>query len=177
MCESNRRDESRFSHAYLRRLRSDVLFDCLGQPLEYKHRFRRSTAERAVVMFEGGRRDNFNSYFFETFGQAKRKSVCACETQTDASLSQALHLINGKTIDDAFSRSHVLIPRLMSEHATPESLNRALYIRILTRKPSPEELKKILALDAQSQDQTVQRKFYSSVTWALVNSNEFLFNH
>ena len=56
-------------------------------------------------------------------------------------------------------------------------LIRALYIRILTRQPSPDELKKILSLDPQSQDQTVQRKFYSSVAWALVNSNEFLFNH
>ena len=175
--ESNRRDESRFSHAYLRRLRSDVLFDCLGQALEYKHPFRRSTAERAVVMFEGGRRDNFNSYFFETFGQAKRESVCTCETQTDASLSQALHLINGKTIDDAFSRSPVLIPRLMSEYATPEPLIRALYIRILTRQPSPDELKKILPLAPQSSDRKVQQKFYSSVAWALANSNEFLFNH
>ena len=51
---------------------------------------------------------------------------------------QALHLSNGKTIDDAFSRSPVLIPRLMSEQATREPLIRVLYIRILTRQPSPD---------------------------------------
>ncbi len=175
--DSNRRDDSRFSHAYLRRLRSDVLFDCLCQALEYKHRFRRSTAERAVVMFEGGRRDNYNAYFFKTFGQAKRESVCTCETQTDASLSQTLHLINGRTIDETFQRNPVLIPRLMKEHADSRSLIETLYIRILSRRPGSDETQKMLALDPKSPDQKTQQKFYSSVAWALVNSNEFLFNH
>ena len=98
-----------------------MLFDCLGQALDYQHRFRRSTAERAVVMFEGGRRDDFNGYFFDTFGQAARESVCTCENQTDANLSQALHLMNGKTISDTFSRNPNLIPRLMKEHVREQN--------------------------------------------------------
>lgn len=175
--KSNIRDESRFSHAYLKRLRSDVLFDCLGQALEYKHPFRRSTAKRAVVMFEGGRYDNFNSYFFSTFGHAKRESVCTCETQTDASLSQALRLINGGTIDSTFQRSPVLIPRLMKEIADAEPIVRALYVRILTRHPNRDELQAMLDLDPGSPAQKSQQKFYFSVAWALVNWNEFLFNH
>ena len=175
--DSNRRDDSRFSHAYLRRLRADVLFDCLSQALEYKHRFRRSTAERAVVMFEGGRRDNYNSYFFSTFGQARRESVCTCETQTDASLSQALHLINGRTIDDTFQRSPVLIPRLMKQYDEPADLITALYVRVLSRQPNKAELDDMLKLWPGNDDQRTAQKFYSSVAWALVNSNEFIFNH
>lgn len=175
--DSNLGDKSRFSHAYLRRLRSDVLFDCLSQALEYKHPFRRSTAQRAVVMFEGGRHDNFNSYFFSTFGQAKRESVCTCETQTDASLSQALHLINGGTIDSTFQRNPVLIPRLMNEHGDSAAIIEALYVRILTRQPTAKERQAMLDLDPKSTDERIQQKFYSSVAWALVNSNEFLFNH
>ena len=103
-----------------------------------------------MVMFEGGRRDNFNSYFFETFGQAARESVCTCETQTDASLSQALHLINGRTIQETFDRSPVLIPRLMKEHTDEESVIRALYVRIVSRKPTDDELQAMLKLKPES---------------------------
>ncbi|MBL6705111.1 MAG: DUF1549 domain-containing protein [Planctomycetaceae bacterium] len=175
--DSNRRDESRFSHAYLRRLRSDVLFDCISDALDYKHRFRRSTAQRAIVMFEGGRRDDYNNYFFQTFGQARRESVCTCETQTDASLSQALHLINGKTIDDAFWRNPVLIPHLIEKHSEPTDVIKSLYIRILSRKPLESELQEISKLSPDVSDQKAARNFYSSIAWALVNSNEFIFNH
>ncbi len=175
--ETNRRDDSRFSHAYLRRLRSDVLFDCISQALDYEHTFRRSTADRAVVMFEGGRRDDFNRYFFSTFGQAKRESVCTCETQTDASLSQALHLMNGKTIDDAFRRNPKLIPQLMQQGAALEDNVRRLYVRILTRQPSDSELSRVMEQAPGSSDGKELERFYESVAWALLNSSEFLFNH
>ena len=54
---------------------------------------------------------------------------------------------------------------------------RALYIRILTRRPTAKELAAMLELAPKSSDDRIQQKFYSSVAWALVNSNEFLFNH
>ena len=131
----NADDDRLFSHASLRRMRADVLFDCLATALDYRHRFRRSSAKRALVMFEGGRRDNYNMYFFKTFGQARRESVCACEDQTEANLGQTLHLINGRTIDAALQRNPTLIPRLMKEHDTHQAVIEALFIRALSRKP------------------------------------------
>ena len=176
--EANKMDEMFFSHARLRRLRADVLFDSLAQALEYKHMFRRSSAERALVMFEGGRRDNFNQYFFKTFGQARRESVCACEDRKEATLSQTLHLINGQTIDKTFTRNPQLIPRLMKEHPDdPESIVRKLYIRSLTRQPSEKELESMLAMHPESKDYKTRMYYFNNIAWALVNSSEFLFNH
>ena len=175
--ESNRTDYRLFSHSGLRRMRADVLFDCLTQALDYKHAFRRSSAERAVEMFEGGRHDSFNSYFFNTFGQAKRETVCVCEDVTDANLSQSLHLINGKTIDHALQRNPKLIPYLMEQHDDPESIVEALYIRALSRKPSEKEMAGILETFKGVEDRNARQKKFNNVLWALLNSSEFMFNH
>ena len=176
--EANKDDEMFFSHAKLRRLRADVLFDVIAQAMEYKHMFRRSSAKRAVAMFEGGRRDSFNDYFFKTFGQARRESVCACEDRKEATLSQTLHLINGKTTDHPFSRNPKIIPRLRNEHpGDPTSVIRKLYIRSLSREPSKDELEKMLAMKPEGSDQRQEIQYYQNIIWALVNSSEFIFNH
>ncbi len=174
---SNSGDNARFSHAYLRRMRADVMFDCLHQALEVQPKFRRSTAQKAIAMFQGGSTDNHNSYFFSTFGQAKRESVCTCETKSDANLSQALHLINGKTINDTIKRNPILVPRLMEKHESSEEIVSALYVQILSRKPSDDELKKCLELAPEFLDKKASREYFDSLVWALLNSNEFMFNH
>lgn len=176
--ESNRSDEEFFSHSLLRRPRADVLFDCIAQAMDYQQPIRRSSRKKAIDLFEGGRGDNHNSYFYSTFGQARRESCLASETNNEASLSQALHLINGVTIDRALTRNPVLIPQLMKMHPDdPGAVISALYIRTLTRAPSPAEMDVIMEGRPETGDSGQLRNFYNGVMWSLLNSSEFLFNH
>ncbi len=176
---SNASDTRLFSHADLRRLRSDVLFDCLSQATDYQHPIRRSSATRAVNMFEGGRADTYNSFFFKTFGQARRENVCIDQDNTDANLSQALHLINGHTIDHTLTRNPKLVPYLMDKYTEPSDIIGEIYIRALSRLPSEKELAGILETftDVAERDVNTQKKKYNNVIWALLNSSEFIFNH
>ena len=168
--------DEKILHARLRRLRADVLFDALAWL--WSTNTCSEIAKRALVMFEGGRRDDFNKYFFTTFGQARRESVCACEDRKEATLSQTLHLINGKTIDSTFTRNPKLVPRLLKEHPDdPENIIRKLYIRSLTRQPSEKELENMLVMYPKTNDQKAKTQYFNNVAWALVNSSEFLFNH
>ena len=52
-----------------------------------------------------------------------------------------------------------------------------LYIRCLTRKPTPEELEVVLQGRPDPKDVKGRRRFYDGIIWALLNSSEFMLNH
>ena len=42
---------------------------------------------------------NTSNYFLTTFGRATRGTACSCEVRVEPNLSQALHLLNGDTVN------------------------------------------------------------------------------
>ena len=72
--DSNRGDEEVFSRATLRRPRADVLFDCINQALGYTPKIRRSAYTKAVDLFEGGKTDNYNTYFSPPLDKLNEKA-------------------------------------------------------------------------------------------------------
>ena len=169
---SNQDDDSQFSHARLRRLRADVLLDAISAVTESNSPFNNYPAGfRAVELFEGGARAN--NYFLRTFGLSNRDSVNASETRLEPTLAQALHLINGDTIESKIGRSPV-VRDLLKQNASPETIIDELYVRALSRLPGDAERKKLLALVAAKPG---ERQGYDDVFWALLNSSEFEFNH
>ena len=169
---TNRDDATQFSHAGLRRLRADVLLDTIDEVTATTTYFGNYPAGlRAIQLYEGARRSG--NYFLNTFGLAARDSVNASETRLEPTLAQALHLINGDTVEGKLARSPV-VPQLLKEKAPPDKIIETLYIRSLSRKPSPEERKKMETLIAGHAN---ERKPYDDIFWALLNSTEFEFNH
>ncbi|MEM7012060.1 MAG: DUF1549 domain-containing protein [Verrucomicrobiota bacterium] len=176
---SNQNDSEFFSHASLRRPRADVLFDCMNQAMGNTPRIRRSTRTKAIDLFDGGRGDNYNMYFYATFGQSRRASVNDSETSCDPSLSQALHLVNGNTINRPLARESKLIQDLMGElHETdPRALVDRLFIRSLSRTPDEEEWNVIKSTMPETKYNRDWKIWYDGVMWSLLNSSEFLYNH
>ncbi len=67
-----------------------------------------------------------------------------------------------------------MIPKLIKTKKTPEERITELYIRCFSRKPTNDELAKLVPALIQSKDQT---QALDDLFWALLNSREFLFNH
>ena len=168
--ETNAGDTRDFSHAPIRRLRSEVLNDCITQVTETKDKFRGlPRGARAVQIADGAT----SSYFLTTFGRASRETCAASEVKTDPTLSQALHLLNGDTVQQKVQQGGV-VARLLKEGKTPSQVIENLYLRCLCRKPTDEEMTKLTGFlkDDKQKEQT-----FSDLFWSLLNSKEFVFNH
>jgi hypothetical protein len=167
---SNTDDEKNFAHSRVRRLRAEVLLDCISQVTETKDKFQGlPVGARAVQIADGGA----STYFLTTFGRSARTTVCACEATTSPTLSQALHLLNGSTVEEKIKQGQ-LIQRQLKAGKKPEEVIESIYLRALCRKPSPPELKEHLAIVAQDKNPEVG---LHDVFWAVMNSREYMFNH
>lgn len=83
---------------------------------------------------------------------------------------QALRVMNGPPFDG----NPALAARLAKEEADPVRMIERLYLRSLSRRPTPEEARRMADFVARQKDRGVG---YVGVLWVLVNSAEFVTNH
>ena len=131
----------------VRRLRAETLLDVICQATGVPEKLRGLPLGSHAVEIADGRTNNV---FLRTFGRAPRETVCACEVSDAPSLSQALHLLNGETIQKKIVEGTVV------------------------REPSGEERAALAASIASAPD---RRAGLEDAFWALLNSREFLFQH
>jgi hypothetical protein len=168
--ETNESDHRNFAHSELRRIRAEVLLDCISIVTTTQDKFPGlPVGARAVQIADG----NTATYFLTTFGRAKRESVCACEVKMEPNLSQALHLINGDTTNAKIQQGALIPTRLKEGKAVPEIITE-LYLRCFGRRPTAEEVSSLSALVSE---QANPQEALEDVFWSLLNSREFLFNH
>jgi hypothetical protein len=113
-----------------------------------------------------------SNYFLTTFGRSPRETVCAAEVRTEPTLSQALHLLNGETIQQKIAGGGV-VKRMLDGGKPPEAVIKALFIRCLSREPAADELAKLLKIVEGDKN---RQAVLEDVFWALLNSQEFVFN-
>ncbi|ADB16766.1 protein of unknown function DUF1549 [Pirellula staleyi DSM 6068] len=168
--ESNMTDERNFAHGNVRRIPAEMLLDCICQVTDAQDKFNGLPLGSRAVQIANGQTSN---YFLTTFGRAPRDTVCACEAKTEPTLSQALHMLNGSTIQGKIGAGQV-VKKLLDAGKTPPEVIEALYIRALSRKPTAEETERLLAVVGQAENPQLGLE---DCFWAILNSREFLFNH
>ncbi|MEZ6056103.1 MAG: DUF1549 and DUF1553 domain-containing protein [Planctomycetaceae bacterium] len=168
--ESNQTDEKNFAHQTVRRIKAESMLDIISQVTTTKDKFNGLPVGARAVQIADGVTSN---YFLTTFGRATRETACSCEVKMEPTLSQALHLMNGDTVNTKIQQGG-MIPTLIKEGLTPQQALERLYIITLCRKPTEEEQAAFAPLFAEGAD---VNKGLEDVFWALLNSREFLFNH
>jgi hypothetical protein len=176
--DTNRRDTRQFSRAYVRRLRADVFIDSIvfvtGMPRPFNG-FPENV--RAIDYYPRSPGDvvgpNFGDDVFKCLGRSPRGSVSSGETKTAPTISQALHLSVGDTIQPRLGCGK-LLSEFVKTKAPPAEVIEELFIRCLSRKPTGDELAGFLQTIPEP---PTTPQPYEDLVWALLNSTEFMFNH
>ena len=183
--EYNARDRHHFARYYPRRLSAEVLYDAVNTLLESESKFDGlPVGTRAVALPDNS--FNAGNYFLTVFGRPESSSACECERSMDASLSQSLHLLNAKDIQDRLAADSSRAGKLAKDGAKPDDVKlRDLYRVAYSRDPEPAELKlaadyvgkKLSLAKDDAARAKARREAYEDTLWALLNTKEFLFNH
>jgi hypothetical protein len=93
-----------------------------------------------------------------------------------SSVQQALMMMNGKLVKEATRPDRSTTVAVVIDGKRPRPLAKRiedLYLVTLSRRPRPEEMKRLLEYAAQGDDRQALR----DVFWVLLNSTEFVLNH
>ena len=168
--ETNAEDTRNFSKAYVRRVRAEVLLDCINQVTDSKEKFPGLPIGSGAVEIVDGRTSTF---FLTTFGRASRDTVCSCEVKLEPNLSQALHLLNGDTVNNKIVSGGV-VQALLKAGEKPEQIIEKIYLRAFSRKPTAKEMGDLQQFLKEGRPEA---EVLNDLFWSLLNSKEFVFNH
>ena len=183
-------DDSKFLTRYTpRRLEAEVLLDAYSQVLDVPTPFTEitpgggngstpyggyPTGTRAIQLPDTA----VVSPFLDTFGRPERLQACSCERLNDSSVSQALQMSNGPTLNNKLTAKGNFLDTLAKQGVGPEKILEELFVRALGRQPTREEAGRLVPLldKAAKENPSTLRNSLEDVAWALLSSTEFLVN-
>jgi hypothetical protein len=162
----------------VRRLDAEVLADALSQVTGTSEQYFSAVPEPYTIMPDGERAialpdGSISSSFLELFGRSPRDTGMESERNNRPTAAQRLHLLNSSQIERRIEQGPVL--QEIFRKPDPRAVLIGLYLTILSRYPTDEEMK--VATDYAKSSGLDRRKAAIDVTWALINSTEFLYRH
>lgn len=112
--------------------------------------------------------------FLKTFGQPERQTVCACERTNESNLGMAIQFFNGPLIYDKLRNENNRFRKALKANKPDAEIIAELYMAAVCRQPTPAELEASLKHIAAKGDKVVALE---DICWAILNTNEFLFQH
>jgi hypothetical protein len=174
---TNAGDLKYHSHYIAKRLPAEVLLDAISQVTGVAEKFPGYPGRRALQLPDAA----VESYFLTAFGRPPRVTAADSERQQEPSITQALHVINGDTINRKLSAPDGLIQALVDGRSDNATVVDRIYLAALSRHPTDEERHMLSqAMDealARGGPEAPRRPVLEDLAWAVLTGREFLFNH
>jgi hypothetical protein len=177
--EDSSAGDANFSHYPLRRLDAEVLIDALDKITGGTENYSSAIPEpftfipenkRSITLPDG----SITSAFLEMFGRSSRDTGLESERNNRPTAEQRLHLLNSSQIQRKIEQSP-MIKNLTQAGNGPREIASGMYLGILSRFPTEEELKTVEAYFQAGK--LSRREAAVDLVWALINSAEFLYRH
>jgi hypothetical protein len=171
----NEKDDRFYSRYLTRRLPAEVILDAFSQVTGVPEDFGGYPRGTRAMQLRDTRVD---SYFLSVFGRPERVVTSSSERMQDPTLPQALHTINGETLNNKLMADDGRIARMVAEGRSNDEALTELYWSALSHPPSTRQRAAILErLGDDSADPALRRRNLEDLAWALMTSTEFLFAH
>ncbi|MGE3780268.1 MAG: DUF1553 domain-containing protein, partial [Pirellulaceae bacterium] len=158
-----------YSRHYRTRLRAEVLLDAVTDVTGVDDSFRGMPAgSRANQLWT----TRVESVFLDTFGRPNPNQDPPCERTPDATVTQALHLMNAPQLQQRVTADEGRAAQLAASDRSPDQIVEELYLSIYSRLPDAAE--RDIGRQLFAQPDTTRRQATEDLMWALINTPEFL---
>jgi Protein of unknown function (DUF1553)/Protein of unknown function (DUF1549) len=168
-----------FAQYPLRRLDAEVLADAICQATGTTESYTSAIPEPYTYIPEDQRSislpdGSITSAFLELFGRPPRDSGLEGERNNRITAAQSLHMLNASHVERKIEQSPKF-QYVIRNSKNGQAIVTALYLMILSRFPTEDELK---TAGAYTQSGAIRpRDATIDLAWALMNSAEFLYRH
>ncbi len=176
--ETNRDDETNYSHPIARRLSAEQMLDALSRitdiPIDYNGyplgmRAGQLPGVRAIRPRD--KRPTPGDQFLVLFGKPARLQTCQCERSEETTLGQTFQMISGPLVNQLLTRPGNRLDQLLLSGKPETAIIDELYWTALSRPPVAAELSAALNhLNSAAR----RRAALEDIAWALLNAHEFL---
>jgi hypothetical protein len=169
--EQNSKDRRNYARYFPKRMSAEVLADAVDSvtlsPEKYPGL---PLGTRAIETPDQAA----SSYFMEVFGRSQRETACECEKSYAPNLAQILHLMNSSEIQNKLMNAKGRVAQLAASGKPPGQMIEELYLVTYGRLPSEAEMTEAAGYLSTAKN---LKSALGDLTWVLLNTKEFLFNH
>lgn len=173
---TNQNDDEFYSRYLVKRLPAEIILDAMSEVTGVPTAFKGYPAGTRAMQLPD---TQVPSPFLSSFGRPLRAICDSSERSSDPNVAQALHVINGDTLNKKLSSpdgyASLFLKLGLSERRIVEQLFLAAYSRYPTVQERDDVLKAMAKPWADKADD--REKALEDLMWAMLTSKEFLFNH
>lgn len=175
--ERNVGDARNYSRHYRQQLRAETLLDAVCDVTGVPNRFPDDGQIAAPLDSRATQLWTFraDSRFLDAFGRPDENKDPPCERLGEATVVQALHMMNAPALHEKVISDQGRAAKLANSELTPEEIVAELYLAAYARYPNQDEVAGLASLFGETPE--TRRQATEDIMWSLINTPEFMLSN